>query len=98
MIVPRENVIFFFACGVTVRGPAAEGVVVPLFLLSAMVLVAGVQDAVSRGIKFEWLRTRPIEHQPPPDKWAYARRKLLLAQGPVPAGDWQCTLVVVAVV
>ena len=46
-----------------------------------------MQNEVSQGMMFEWLRMKPFEHQPPPDKWAFARRKLLLAQAPVPAGD-----------
>ena len=57
-----------------------------------------VLNEASQGMMFEWLRMKSIEHHPPPVKWAYARRKLLLARVPVPAGDRQCTLVVGVVV
>ena len=45
-----------------------------------------VQNQVSAGVHWEWVRMKPIENQPQPDKWAYARRKLLRASVPVAAG------------
>ena len=44
-----------------------------------------VQTQVSRGVMYEWTRMVGTPNQPRPDKWAYARRKLLLV--PKPAGD-----------